>query len=445
MARFPRWSLLGLLACSSDPVSPMLEEVCDGFSDTPQTWSIPGPFVYGIQMAGREGVGDYWSLYDLDGDELLDLIEHHHGSNAAAEEMGAHWYVWWNDGSGFGERTEYALPVDHRELAGLYAANSTQVILDITGDGVADLVRALDPDTNGVWGEDAEPHWRVYPGSGRDGFALEPLLWSLPEPVDHEVHSDRTGGYHWTTFDLDGDGLVELVHTASTEDAGTWGFAEGNPHWRVFANTGTGFETDFDVWPLPDMPDGRNGWFTAHTNALPNQSVRTQDVTGDGLPDLVAPREAGWPYPIWGGKADPHWRVYPNLGDRFSHDWIDWAVPDDTVLLPGDAEDWEFETSRVHDTFVNGGGMPNLVVPGAGGWSVYRNQGDGFAAEPTPWSTPDDAFDALWSTAGGVGNGWTTVDLTGDGCMDLVLTSGLDLGHPESGSTTWTWRVWPGE
>ena len=446
MTRLPLCVLAGLVACGTDPFDPIvLDEVCDGFAATPVSWDLPEPFVYSFQMHGREGVGDYWSLFDLDGDGLLDLIQHHHGNNADAETMGANWYVWWNTGTGFGARTQYTLPVDHRELGGLYDANFIMAVLDITGDGVADLVRARDPEANDVWGADDGPHWRVHTGEGRTGFAVDPIEWTLPDAIDGHVHSSRTGGMQWTTFDIDADGVVELVQTASLEDAFTWGYAEDDPHWRVFRNTGDGFAARFEEWPLPPMPDGRNGWFTSHSNALPNQSQRTQDLTGDGLPDLIVPRDGAWPNDVWGADHAPHWRVYPNLGDAFASDWLEWTLPDETFAYPSQAEDWIIEVSQTWDTFVNGGGMPNLVVPGDGDWQVYRNQGTHFALEATPWSVPDPVFTALWADGGAVAEGWTTVDLDGDGCMDLVLTAGLDLGVPDAGTTAWTWHVWRGE
>ena len=422
----------------------MLEEQCDGFATEPVDVAVPAPFVYDVTMSGREGVGDYWSLLDLDDDGVLDLIEHHHGNNADGDAMGEAWYVWWGEGLGFGARTDYALPLDHRELDGLYGANFVQAVFDVTGDGVPDLVMPEDPVTREVWDAEGDRHWRVFAGEGRSGFATEPIAWSVPAPIDHQVHSSRTGGMAWTTFDLDGDGVVELVQTAAPGVPGTLGFEEGTPHWRVYANLGDGFDDDYEVWPLPPLPDDRDGMFTDHTQALPQRSVRTQDLTGDGLPDLIATRATVWPYAIWGGEEDPHWLVYVNEGDGFADEAIAWSVPSAEDVYPSSGEDWIVEVSRELDTLVIGAGMPNLVRPAAGGWDVYRNRGTGFDDEPTPWAVPDAVFGALWADGGAVAEGWTTVDLDGDGCLDLVLTAGLDLGVPDAGTTTWTWRVWPG-
>lgn len=438
-----------LTACSAEPQpdgtdEAAYEELCTGFAPAAETWEVPAPFVYDYFMTGRERVGDYWSLVDLDGDGVQDLVQHHHAANADADEMADSWYVWWSDGTGFGAKTSFSLPLDHREIEGLNAANYTQTVLDIDGDGVLDLILPQDPVTRDIWDADGARHWQVYVGAGRSGFSSAATAWSVPEPFDHQVHSERTGGFGWTTFDLDNDGLVELVHTVSTDNAGTWGYPD-NPHWRVHRNTGAGFEAAWEEWPLPEAPDGRDGWFRFHTSLGPLQAVRTQDVTGDGLVDLIAPLSGAWPNPVWGADDTPHWRVYENTGVGFAADWIEWKVPSADYTFPGSAADWVVETSRAWDTLRTGAGGQNLLVAGASGWSVHRNTGKGFQEAGTPWATPDAVFDELYSDGGAVDEGWTTTDLDADGCLDLVLTSGLDLGHPADTDTTWSWQVWRGE
>ena len=202
---------------------------------------------------------------------------------------------------------------------------------------------------------------------------------------------------------------------------------------------------------------GYDGWYATHTDGA-YRTVRTEDVTGDGLPDLISPTDSAWPNPVWGADDTPHWRVHPNTGDGFDKEWIEWRIPSADLPFPGSAGDWMRETSMDWDTLTIGGGWPALVTatdPESGdpltdadgnpAWHVYRNTGAGFAVEPSPWRVPDPVFATFWSSGGAAAEGWTTVDLTGDGCLDLVLTSGLDIAHPTEPDAAWAWQVWPGE
>ena len=82
---------------------------------------------------------------------------------------------------------------------------------------------------------------------------------------------------------------------------------------------------------------------------------------------------------------------------------------------------------------------------GAPLWAVFRSTGSGFEDLHSAWSVPDALISGLWSTGGGAAEGWTSLDMDGDGCLDLVLTAGLDHSHPEAGDETWSWRVYRGE
>lgn len=431
--------------------------VCTGFAAEAQSWAIPQGFVYDYNMDTRDGLGHYWNLQDLDGDGFLDLVQTAHGNNADADEMGTDWYVWWGDGAGFGSQTRFALPLDHREISGFAAANDIQRVLDMDGDGDLDLVLAQDPETRDVWDAEGTPHWRVHLNGGREGFAVDPVAWGVPEGVDHQVHSARTSGQAWTTMDLDGDGLVELVHTIDPSTGGNYGYADDAPHWRVYPNNGAGFDSTADAWPIAPSPTGYDGWYVSHTDGA-YLRVRTQDVTGDGLADLISPTDSAWPNDIWGGTADPHWRVHVNNGAGFDAAYEAWSVPLPEVRFPGSAGDWTTETSKTWDTLSMDGGAPALVLtqdPATGAaftdgsgdpvWHVHWSTGAGFADTPHEWALPDPLFATFWETGGAATAGWTIADLDNDGCVDLVLTAGLELGVPQEPSAAWSWWVWYGE
>ena len=311
MRPLPIIALAVIGACSGTEPSPndpsdVTPRVCTGFANTPDVWPVGAPVVADFFTYSSDGLGQYWSVVDLTADGIPDLIQHAHGNNADAEKMGAAWYVWPGTGSGFGNRVEWTLPIDHRELDGIHAANSIQTVLDIDGDGAADLIRARDPEGGDVFGGDTNPHWEVYLGDGATGFATTATEWTFPAlRTPNEVYE---GGTH-TVRDIDGDGMVELV---LTRDSDNFGGAD-NPHWRVHEVDGTGFSDDYREWALPP----RRTLTTDYGNWV-NTAQRwhsTQDVTGDGLPDLVVPRSSTFPYAVYGEEGDWQWRVHPNTGD----------------------------------------------------------------------------------------------------------------------------------
>ena len=447
-----------LLACndSDKPAGNSLVELpppaCTGFADEPEPWPIAAPLIADYFMLSSEGLGQYWSLFDVDGDGLPDLIQHAHGNHDDAELMGSNWYVWKNTGTGLGERIVWTLPMDHRELDGLHAANSIEVVLDIDGDGNADLVQAMDPETREVPGAEATPHWRVWRGDGESGFATEALEWALPAVGRLAAVHQR--GWH-TVRDLDGDGVVELVHTRSETDH-PHGWEDGSSHWRVYRLDGDGFSSTYEEWPLPPSPVGYGNEFTSWTDDSYFENT-TMDVTGDGLPDLINPHEFGWPYAVYGADSDkPHWMVYENTGAGFSDTAMKWTVPHEDFAYPHEGGDRLYPVSGTFRTFDLMAERPALVLAadpetgegfsedGKPVWPAFRNTGSGFETQHTSWSLPDGVFERFWHLDARVTEGWVTTDMNGDGCQDLVLTAGLDLGVPTEDDTVWTWWVFPG-
>lgn len=426
---------------------------CTGFAEEPEAWPVAQPLIADYFMLSSEGLGQYWSLFDVDGDGLPDLIQHAHGNHDDAEAMGAHWYVWLNSGVGFGDRVEWTLPMDHRELDGLHAANSIEVVLDIDGDGNVDLVQAMDPDTRDVPGADNTPHWRVWKGDGATGFATTAVEWSLPDVGRLESVHQR--GWH-TVRDLDGDGVVEFVHTRS-ETNHPHGWEDGAPHWRVYRLDGDGFADTYEAWSVPPSPEGYGNEWVSWTDDSYFLNT-TMDVTGDGLPDLVSPRTFQWPNNVHGADGqNPHWKVYENTGAGFADQPMKWWVPHTVFDYPSEAGDRLYPVSETFRTFDLMAERPALVLaadPETGDgfsedgepvWAAFRNTGVGFETQHTAWTLPDAVFDRFWHLDGRVTEGWVTTDLNGDGCQDLVLTAGLGLGAPTEDDVLWSWWVFVGE
>jgi len=75
--------------------------------------------------------------------------------------------------------------------------------------------------------------------------------------------------------------------------------------------------------------------------------------------------------------------------------------------------------------------------------AVYRNMGKGFATTPTSWTVPTlDTAEGFYLTSGSSSSGgvdWATMDLNGDGRLDLVQTAenSIVLGPaPRPGAST---------
>ena len=53
---------------------PLADACTRGFSDTPEAWEISLPLESDYFMYSMNGLGDYWSLFDMTGDGLPELL-----------------------------------------------------------------------------------------------------------------------------------------------------------------------------------------------------------------------------------------------------------------------------------------------------------------------------------------------------------------------------------
>jgi len=413
-----------------------------GFDATPVSWSVPdgGKYLAGFDdLFGSPGASDYnaqghdkWSTLDMNGDGLPDLVitaqaversGYYWWAQVPGLDSDPHWLVHLNNGSGFDDTpVTWSVPDGGEYLAGFDDLGGTAggsdynavgydkwSTSDMNGDGRPDLVitgeavsRSGYYHWNRVPGFDSSPHWLVHLNNG-SGFDPSPVTWSVPGGGEYlagfdDLHGRAGGsdygavGYdNWSTTDIDGDGLQDLVITGrAVERSGYyhWNRVPGydtNPHWLVHFNNGSGFDTGAVDWPVPVGGeylagfDGLSGTAGGSDyNVVGHQSWTTVDIDGDGLRDLVVPgvavERSG--YYHWnrvpGFESVPHWLVYFNNGNGFNSSSSQWAVPSGGEYLAG--------------------------------------------------------FDALTGTAGGsdynvVGHdNWTSTDLDGDGRMDIVVT-----------------------
>lgn len=285
-------------------------------------------------------------------------------------------------------------------------------IIDMNGDGKLDLVRG-----------DTFP-WTVHFGEsdGTDefGFSSTPTPWSgVAEPSAGSIRNVwvttspcSNNGWACTTidtFDITGDGRVDYVVAR-----------DANQPWRVYpgerkADGTWGFSTTPIHWPAPDrfirrVKDG-------HTYR------DTIDVNGDGLPDLVD---------VAGGE----WTVWLNHGLGFEEQPLP-AFPSPTESIHHNTGGSNGVNKHLLADFDGDGLADMLVHQNANAAAacmftgqathhhdcllLYRNTGQGFAAEPQVIPLP------LWATGLTVQNGGDVtadlLDVNGDGLPDWVERS----------------------
>ncbi len=506
------------------------------FDDDAVRWTVPvgGQHLAGFDaLGGDPGTSDYetvgaraWSTIDLDGDGRLDLVVtaeavEREGYYWWAQVLGydegePHWDVYLNDGTGFAETpTRWSVPSGGQYLAGFGAlagepgSGDDETVgaeawstMDIDGDGLPDLVvtaEAVEREGYYWWAQvlgygGDEPHWNVYRNTG-DGFESTPTAWSVPQGGQHLAGFDAlagnagsgeyetVGAQEWSTTDIDGDGRPDLVVTAeAVEREGYYWWARvlgygGSPHWNVFLNTGSGFETSPTSWQVPSGGQHLAGFDALAGSAgegdygtVGAQEWSTADIDGDGRPDLIVTAEAveregyyWWAQVLGYDRGEPHWNVFFNTGSGFEVSAEAWPLPSGGQhlagfdALGGDAGAADYGTVGAQEWAtidIDGDRLLDLVVTAEAveregyywwaqvlgfdaadpHWNVFVNTGSGFAEAPVAWSVPEGGqhlagFDALsgdpgssdYATVGA--EAWATTDLDGDGRLDLVVTA----------------------
>jgi hypothetical protein len=270
---------------------------------------------------------------------------------------------------------------------------------DITGDRVADLVVTVDEADPNI----GQSYWWVHEG-GPDGFSAIGVPWSLP-PIEGDFASgvayattgaadDRLIGglgyaYNYTTFDLTADGVSDIIFTYDTYDADFSG-----AQWLVYAGGVGGFSELALKWSIPtlegDSQEVGSFYYTEGEDARKvtgNKSYwyqyETFDITGDGVNDLVLTWDE---FDLDSGTS--YWLVYTGGADGFSSTPMKWTLP------------------LVEQNF---------------------REGPAFSLSSKEWSYR--VGDELHYGS------HTTVDLTGDGISELIVT--WDEGNPEIGNKHW--------
>jgi len=342
-----------------------------GFQSTPTPWGAPGgwPYLRNVDVATSNCGGTNWvctrfDTFDITGDGIPDFVD---------ATSPTSWTVYPGGGSpqwGFGAGIAWPAP-NQRYIRRSWKGDTFQDVVDINGDGLADLIKSGKPNQEGPY------TWQVYLNNG-NGFEATPLP-QFPAPVN-TISDHVPDGVGQELIDFNGDGLPDIVRNAG----GSTGVVT-DPRCQptptalatcleVYLNTGQGFPTMEALIPVPPSPALQQ----SIDEDMDGSKAVVQDlfdINGDGLPDWVYRR-----YDFTTGLYQPEWRVLLNLGGT-----LEPLVFVPATVTPVYTEGipprvWSgaqgfFRRTRYGDTRsdlidVNGDGFLDQVIAGTDNWTV---------------------------------------------------------------------------
>ena len=228
-------------------------------------WSLPIPFLY-------SGTTDYgMRMGDINGDGLPDIVCHSDITTGSGPCKQNQPQIYFNNGAGWTlATTSYATPPIRQDDGTKYESfvnGSSQDqglrLMDINGDGLADLVRGQD--TNKF----------VYINTGT-GWTYS-TSWGITLPF---ISSGKDFGMR--VNDLNGEGLPDIICRGDFAN-GSCSAANGTLNYM---NDGYNYFStgSWDTPPRQDVPSQSESFVNS---TYGDRGVRLIDVNGDGLPDLV--------------------------------------------------------------------------------------------------------------------------------------------------------------
>lgn len=391
----------------------------------------------GRQSLGVQGI----RVVDVTGDGVPDVISAAPEADGAGTDRGAI-YVWKGGPTITATNPDFVLSVssgaDGDRIGSIDRGSQGLQLVDLTGDGIVDLVAAADrADAGGtdrgavyVWAggpnlASGDPDFTLTVSSGADGDRMGFL---------------RRGAEGIQAADLTGDGVLDLLVAASQADRGgagrgaayVWkggaGLASGDPDFVLEVTTGV---ADNDA--MGQTPFGVQGLWCL-------------DVTGDEVFDVLAVTpgadrggtDRGAVY-VWKGGATLK------------------ASDPDFVLAVSSASDNDrlgdasLGATSLHLGDLSGDGHPEIVVQATGAdlagtdrgavyvWTGGPNLAGGNPQFSLQVSTAANSDSLGRGTRGALG--LMLEDLTGDGRLDLVASAAFaDLGGTDRGA----FYVWSG-
>jgi len=411
----------------------------------------------------------HWALIDVTGDGMPDLIQTADpktGNAFGAEVKLPRWRVCVNDGGAMKENTKsmWTLPDSGTEggFSTIVAGKTVRqwALLFVRNTTWPDLVQAQDPATGKVFDAGSPPspqgywgYWKLFNIESMQKFNKKPGSIRLrPAGKDKGFNTlgAASGTDRWVMFDIDGNGMLDLVQTLDPATGKVW-VKGGKKYWQVFRGADAGGSSmemgmyGATPWALPEsgLADG----FTDVARSEGAKRWMIFDLDADKRPDLVqsADPKTG---KVWGaGTGKPYWKLFKGTESGFAAAAVNWPVPDSGTssgfmsVVSGGAQNWV-------TIDLDADGKVDLVqtsqndgkVWGAGSkkhyWKLFKNTGSGFATSATEFAVPEMGLDVgFFAIAQGVNTKqWVVVDIDGDRRLDLVQTADPTTGGVWGGS-----------
>ncbi|NHM06668.1 T9SS type A sorting domain-containing protein [Flavobacterium sp. CYK-4] len=357
------------------------------FSTTATQWNIPAVSdFYEFRLSYNEHM-----VIDMNGDNLPDFVD---TENQATEQVSdvflnggqKYWKVYLNTGSGFSPTaTQWNIPAvsDFYEFRLSY---DEHVVIDMNGDGKPDFVdteNQATESTSDVFVNGSQKYWKVYLNTG-SGFSPTATQWNIPAVSD--FYEFRLSYDYHVVIDINGDDLPDFVDTEnqSTEQTSDVFLNGGQKYWKVYLNTGSGFNPTATQWNIPVVSD-------FYEFRLSYDDHVVIDLNGDKKPDFIDTENQATEFSsdVFLSGSQKYWKAYLNTGSGFSPTATQWNIPavsdfyefrlsyDDHVVIdmngdrtPDFVDTENQSTEQISDVFLNGGQKY---------WKVYLNTLSGLA------------------------------------------------------------------
>lgn len=460
------------------------------FRDPPVRFAVPPSGLADGFFATDSSAGERtWATVDLDGDGVRDLVQTADPASADSRAFhdgaGSYWRFFKGSRSGFAATPErFAVP-ESGAADGFFATEVSSgprawLLVDLDGDRRPELVQTADParSEGAAFRDAAGSYWRVFANGGAS-FSRVATRFPLPDAglsAGFATANAANQAQQWRLFDVDGNGLLDLVQTANPQHTGAFVFSDAaGVFWKRTrmlragdAGTMAMFASYTERFVVPPLASADGLFATAFASSpVGSRFWTTRDITGDGVADLVItadPARAGGA--VWSDVTGPYWTVFrglasggfrssetrialppSGLGDGFYADGADGSRPGRAWFVADLDADGYLELVQTMD--------PDRSERAAfrddlgDYWRVYRLREGTLQRRPMRLGLPSSgtAGGFYARTASFASRVWNLVDLDGDGKQDLVQTaSPADGGtHVWNDSAGAHWRVWFGE
>jgi hypothetical protein len=257
--------------------------------------------------------------------------------------------------------------------------------MDIDGDAKPDFVQLTAG--SALFGSPGSRFWKVFQNNG-SGFNSTSIDWSTP--LNGWVTSDFSSPERFSVFDINGDAKPDWIQL--TAGSALFG-SPGSRYWKVFLNSGTGFNSTSMNWSTP-----LNGWVTSDFSSPERFTVF--DINGDTKPDWIQLTAGS---ALFGSTGSRYWKVFFNNGTGFNASSFDWSTPLNGWVTS------DFSSPERFTIFdMNGDAKPDWIQltagsalfgsPGSRYWKVFLNEDatvyveDGILAGSKIWPNPTHNF-----------------------------------------------------